>query len=170
MRGCTRSALDGVTLRAVEERDLEFLYRVYAASREWEMAVVPWGEADGEAFLRAQFRLQHAHYQAHYPNARFDVICGHGAPIGRLYVAPMEHEVRLMDIALLPEQRGRGIGGALIRDVMSEAKRNGRFVSLHVEPDNPARRLYARLGFVEVEQVGVYRLMHWHALSGSDRC
>ena len=75
-----------------------------------------------------------------------------------------------MDIALVPERRGRGIGGALIRDVMTEAGRSGRFVSLHVEPENPARHLYVRLGFVDVEQVGVYLLMHWHALSGGDRC
>ena len=155
-------ALEGVALRPFEEADLEFLYRVYAASRAREMALLPqWSEADKEAFLRDQFRLQHAHYQEHYPHARFDVVSEHDVMIGRLYVALMEDEIRLMDIALMPERRNRGIGAALIQEVMAEASGSGRCVSLHVEPDNPARRLYVRLGFVDAEQVGVYMLMHW---------
>lgn len=162
--GAGGSALEGVTLRAVEDRGLEFLYQVYAASRQREMAqLVACSEAEKQSFLRSQFQLQQMHYRTHYPNARFDVIGMDGVPVGRLYVAPMEHEIRLMDIALLPQWRGRGIGGALIRNIMSEASRAGRYLSLHVEPDNPARRLYARLGFIAIEQVGIHVLMHWHA-------
>jgi ribosomal protein S18 acetylase RimI-like enzyme len=162
--GPRESALEGVTLRAFGERDLEFLYRVYAASRDREIVLLAhWSEAEQQTFLRDQFRLQHTHYQKHYPNARFDLICAQGADIGRLYVASTTNEIRLMDIALLPERRGRGIGSALIREVMAEASSGGRPVSLHVEPDNPARRLYTRLGFVDVEQVGAYTRMRWPA-------
>ena len=158
-----------VTLRAFEDRDLDFLTRVYAASRDREMALLPhWTELAKQAFLQEQFRLQHRYYQAHYPLARFDVILDYGEAIGRLYVAPMESEVRLMDIALLPERRNGGIGGALIREVMTEANRSGHFVSLHVEPDNPARRLYTRLGFIHVEIVGAYTLMHWRGDGAPD--
>lgn len=153
---------DGVTLRAFHEGDLEFLYRVYAASREHEMALlVDWTAAMKEAFLRDQFRLQHHHYQTHYPDASYDVIEKQEEPIGRFYVARMANEVRVMDIALLPDHRGRGIGSALMRELLDEAGRARKFVSLHVENENPAKRLYERLGFIEAGEVGCYELMHW---------
>ncbi len=66
-----------------------------------------------------------------------------------------------MDIALLPEHRGRGIGTRLVQDVLDEARASGRSVSLHVEETNPAKRLYERMGFVDVEDRGVYILMEW---------
>jgi GNAT superfamily N-acetyltransferase len=155
----------GVTLRAASdsgpESDIEFLCRVYAFSRADEMAIVPWSEARKDAFLRSQFELQHHHYHHHYPDARYDLICEGGRAIGRYYVQPMKREIRIMDIALLPEHRGRGIGTRLVQDVLDEAEQSRRFVSLHVEESNPAMRLYQRMGFAAVEDVGVYKLMHW---------
>jgi ribosomal protein S18 acetylase RimI-like enzyme len=155
----------GVTLRPARnsgpENDLEFLCRVYAAARAEELAVVPWSEAEKAAFLKSQFELQHDHYHSNYPDARYDLICEAGRPIGRYYVEPMQNEIRIMDIALLPEHRGRGIGRRLVQDVLDEAARSRRFVSLHVEAENPAKRLYERMGFAVVTDVGVYELMHW---------
>ena len=161
-----------VTLRparnGVEEPDcdLEFLLRVYASARADEMSLVPWSVAEQEAFLRSQFTLQHGHYHAHYAGARFDVICKRGRDVGRYYVDPTEREIRIMDIALLPEHRGRGIGTRLVQDVLDEARASGRSVSLHVEETNPAKRLYERMGFVDVEDRGVYMLMEWRAEAG----
>ena len=59
-----------------------------------------------------------------------------------------------MDIALLPEYRGRGIGTALLEELLVEADATGRRVTIHVERFNPARRLYERLGFVEAGDPG----------------
>lgn len=157
-----RVALPGVTLRPCGEADLPFLYRVYAASRAAEMALLPdWSVAQQEAFLHFQFEAQHRHYREHYPDARYDLILAGDEAIGRLYVARMRHEIRLMDIALLPAYRGRGVGSTLIEDLLREAAGSRRFVSLHVEAANPARRLYQRLGFVDYADVGFYKLMHW---------
>jgi predicted GNAT family acetyltransferase len=90
-----------------------------------------------------------------------------GQRIGRLYVAELEAEqkaeLRLMDVALLPEYRNRGMGGALVRELLDEAAAAGRLVSLHVEENNPARRLYQRLGFRDVDDVSFYKLMQWEA-------
>ncbi len=161
-----------VTLRparnGVEESecDLEFLLRVYASARADEMSRVPWSVAEKEAFLRSQFTLQHEHYHAHYAGARFDVICEGGRDVGRYYVDLTEREIRIMDIALLPEHRGRGIGTRLVQDVLDEARASVRSVSLHVEETNPAKRLYERMGFVDVEDRGVYMLMEWRAAAG----
>jgi ribosomal protein S18 acetylase RimI-like enzyme len=152
----------GTALRKFRESDLEFLYRVYASTRADEMAmIVDWSRVQKEAFLRSQFQAQHRYYQENYPNASYDIIVNHGRDIGRFYVERMNNEIRIMDIALLPEERNRGLGRALMQAVLDEAVRTRRFVSLHVEERNPAMRLYKRMGFMIVGEVSFYKLMHW---------
>jgi ribosomal protein S18 acetylase RimI-like enzyme len=147
-----------VTLRPVDEHDDRFLRRLYAALREDEFRLVAWDDTRTQAFLRQQFDAQDAHYRT-YDNARFDVIEVDSEPAGRLYVARWEDEIRIMDIALLPEYRGKGIGTQLLRKLLDECARTGRRVSIHVEKNNPALSLYVRLGFVPVRDRGVYLLM-----------
>ena len=84
-----------------------------------------------------------------------------GRPVGRLYVDRAPGELRIIDISLVPELRGRGIGGALIAALQREAADVGAVVRLHVELHNRAARLYERLGFVPVGEPGVYRRMEW---------
>ena len=151
-----------VSLRAIQPEDAGFLLRVYSASREDEMAqVVHWSDEQKADFLRGQFELQHRHYQEYYPDAEFSVVMAGDREIGRLYVDRWADEIRLMDIALLPEFRNRGIGGALMRDLLAEAEREGKLLSCHVEEANPAKRLYERLGFVVAGEHTFYKLMHW---------
>ena len=148
-----------IALRPVESGDEQFLYRVYASTREAELAQVGWGEAQKAAFLRMQFDAQSSYYREHYGEATFDVILSGGLPAGRLYVARWPEEIRIVDIALLPQHRNAGIGGALLGGLLSESEASGRPLSIHVERFNPALRLYARLGFDVVEDKGVYLLM-----------
>ncbi len=162
----------GVTLRPARsegpDNDLAFLRAVYAASRAEELKqAIGWSAAQKAAFLTSQFEAQHSHYHSYFPNARYDVIYRGEKAVGRYYVAALEGELRVMDIALLPEERGRGIGERLIRDLLDEASRSSCFVSLHVEENNRAKRLYERLGFAEVEDQGVYKLMHWRPVQAN---
>jgi ribosomal protein S18 acetylase RimI-like enzyme len=150
-----------VTLRSITQDDLEFLYRVYASTREEELAVTGWSDEQKEEFLRMQFGAQHDHYQKHFPDAKYDVIVAGETPIGRLYVDRREDEIRIIDIALLTEHRGAGVGGGLVRQLIDEAAATGKPVRIHVERENPAMRLYERLGFKKIEDVGVYDLMEW---------
>ena len=150
-----------MTLRPVTEADREFLLSVYASTREDELAQVAWEEGAKEAFLEHQFSAQDHHYRANYPGATLDVIEVDGEPAGRLYVHRGEDEIRIMDIALAPPFRGRGIGTGLLRGLMTEAAASGRTLSIHVEVNNPARRLYERLGFEPAGEHGVYVLMRW---------
>lgn len=159
--GWLRAAGAGLTFRRIAEADLPFLARLYASTRKDELAVMPWSDAQKAAFLDMQFRAQHAHYQQHYPDADWLVTMRGGADIGRLYIERWPTRHCLIDIAFLPEHRGRGLGEALLRDVMDEAAAAGRDVSIHVEKFNPAMRLYRRLGFVTEEDKGVYDLMRW---------
>ena len=148
-----------VDLRPIRPDDEAFLYRVFAGTREPEMALLGWNEEQKTAFLWMQFQAQHRYYQEHFPAASFDLIVRDNAPVGRLYVDRRDDEIRVIDIALLPEHRRAGIGGALLRDLLAEADRAGKPVRIHVERNNPALRLYERLGFVRIGDTGVYYLM-----------
>lgn len=141
--------------------DDEFLFNVYASTRAEELAVVDWGEPQKEAFVRQQFAAQHQWYTEQYDGASLDVVEVDGRPAGRLYVARWAEEIRIMDIALLPEHRGAGAGTALLRDLMAEAEAAGKKLTIHVERFNPALRLYSRLGFTLTEDKGVYLLLAW---------
>ncbi|HEX8274386.1 MAG TPA: N-acetyltransferase [Longimicrobiaceae bacterium] len=148
-----------VKLRPVRDDDLEFLFRVYAGTREEELAPVPWSAEQKEAFLRMQFDAQHAYYQEHYAGTDFAVVLADGEPVGRLYLARWTREHRIVDIAILPAHRNRGLGSELLRRILEEADGARKPVSIHVEMHNPVRRLYDRLGFVPVEERGMYLLM-----------
>lgn len=154
--------MNGLTFRPIRPEDHDFLHRLYASTREEELAtVVDWTAEQKAAFVRQQFEAQHRHYQTYYPEASFDLVLLDGEPVGRLYVARWTREIRLVDIALVPAARGRGLGTALLRDLLAEGERSGKAVSIHVERFNPALRLYRRLGFREIEEKGPYFLMEW---------
>ncbi len=146
-------------LRSIHSEDREFLFRVYAGTRAEELALTNWDQAQKQAFLTQQFEAQHHHYQTHYQGAQFDLILLDGQPIGRLYVARWREEIRIMDIALLPDYRNRGIGSGLLRDLLEEAAVTGKRLTIHVERYNPALRLYRRVGFEPVGETGVYLLL-----------
>jgi ribosomal protein S18 acetylase RimI-like enzyme len=147
------------SLRPVSDADRAFLVELYASTREQELAQVAWDDGTKRAFVEHQFTAQDAHYRANYPGATLDVIELDGIPAGRLYVHRGESDIRIMDIALAPSFRGRGIGTSLLRGLMEEADASGRKLSIHVEMNNPARSLYDRLGFRPAGEHGVYVLM-----------
>jgi ribosomal protein S18 acetylase RimI-like enzyme len=150
-----------VSLRPITPEDESFLAGVYASTRADELAVTGWSEEDKAVFCRRQFDAQAAHYRENYPGALFQVIERDGVSIGRLYVAHWEREIRIVDISLLPEARGTGIGTKLLRDLQEEARLPGKTLTIHVERFNRALQLYHRLGFEQVEDKGVYLLLQW---------
>jgi GNAT superfamily N-acetyltransferase len=149
-------AAPDVALRPATPDDYAFLERVYVSTREEELAPVPWTAEQKRTFLAQQFAAQSAHYAKHYPDASFEVVLVDGEPAGRLIVARWEGEIRIVDVALLPEHRGRGIGAGLIRPLLDEADAAGLKVTINVERMNPAQRLYERLGFAPAAEDGVY--------------
>jgi GNAT superfamily N-acetyltransferase len=153
------AATSGVELRPVEPQDHEFLVAVFRTTREEELALTTWSETEKAAFVDAQFRAQDVHYREMYPGGRFLVVTRDSAPVGRLSVARLADEMRVIDIALVPEARGQGIGSSLLAAVTAEADGAGLPVRLHVEPWSPAKRLYERLGFETIEVRGFHELM-----------
>nr|WP_256558039.1 GNAT family N-acetyltransferase [Marinobacterium sedimentorum] len=111
-------------------------------------------------FLRQQFQLQLNYYQEHFPDGEFWLIEQEGRAIGRLYLSWGKTTLQLIDIALLPELRGTGLGSRLLNEVLARTDASGLAVTLHVESQNPAVRLYQRLGFDIVADKDVYLEMH----------
>jgi ribosomal protein S18 acetylase RimI-like enzyme len=151
----------GLRFRHVVDADYPFLNTLYADTRAAEMALVSWSEDEKAKFLASQFALQDKHYRNVYRNADFLVVEQQDRPIGRVYVNRSDREIRLMEITLVPESRNRGLGSALLHELMDEARSVGAQLTLHIEPHNPAQRLYRRLGFYLIENRGAYDFLGW---------
>lgn len=152
----------GFALRPAEIEDEAFLFELYASTREEEISAWGWDEAQKQAFLGLQFRGQQQHYRLAYEGADHHIIMIDSQSAGRLMVLRTEKEIRLVDISLLFEHQGKGIGTVLIRDLQREASESGKPVRLHVERFNRAARFYERLGFVVIEDRGTHFFMEWN--------
>ena len=150
-----------ITFRLVRDEDRLFLAGLYFSTRAEEMAMVPWTPEQKAQFLMMQFEAQSAHYADQYDSNGFFIIERDGEPVGRIYKERQDGDIHLIDISLIPEVRGGGLGTQLLREVLDEAAADGLTVSIYVEHYNPAKRLYHRLGFKEISENGVYHLMKW---------
>lgn len=157
----TGSLAQAVQLRPIQPEDRAFLYRVYGSTRTSEMDFLDWNDTQKQAFLTMQFNAQHQYYASQFPNAHFEILELNNEAIGRLYTDRRQHEIHIVDITLLPEFRGQGIGSALLQMLLGEATAINKCVSIHVEQLNPAMRLYKRLGFRMVQDDGIYKQMEW---------
>lgn len=159
----TTSALsrDAVTYRPALPEDVPFLRYLYGTTREQELRMLPWTDEQKAQFVDQQFSSQKSHYEEFYPECEFLVMETEGRPIGRLYIDRRPQEIEIIDIALLPEYRGHGLGWVLLEEILAEVRGTSRRVLIYVENFNPARHLYDRLGFRHIDTNGVYHLMEW---------
>lgn len=153
--------MEAVRLRPIGDDDQAFLLAVYGATRAQEVAQTGWDAQTAARFVRMQFDAQHAHYRQHHPHGTFDLVLYKDHPAGRLYVSRGAERIHVVDIALLPPYQNHGIGTTLMRQLMDEARRDGKHVTIHVEINNPALAWYQRLGFTEISSAGFHRLMRW---------
>jgi ribosomal protein S18 acetylase RimI-like enzyme len=162
MAGWDSTAAGGsrLRLRPIRSEDAAFLLEVYGSTRAEELDLTDWDTAARATFVQMQFTAQHVHYTTHYPDARYEIITLDGADIGRLYVRRTRSDIELMDIALLPAYRNRGLGSQILQTLLDEASAAGHAVTLYVEANNPcARAWYERHGFVEVSSSSVHTFM-----------
>lgn len=167
----------GLALRPATLADIAFLMRLYAGFRAAEMLMVPWPAEQKRAFLADQFGLQHRHFTRHHPAADFWLVIreeapGMAEPIGRLYLERRLPVWRIVDIGLLPDARGQGLGGALLDWVQRSAIAAGaRGVALNVSVQNPrARALYLRIGFIDHgDEQAMHQPMLWRTPEAASR-
>jgi GNAT superfamily N-acetyltransferase len=156
---------DGLSLRKADERDRPFQRAVFGTARRDAQLLAQWPGRD--ALYDSQFELQSRHFAGAFPEADVLIVERDGVPIGRLILDRAKAVWWVVDIALMPAARGKGIGTALLRQIQDAARVTGaKSVGLHVELGNPAHALYARLGFTEIEsESGLHAAMIWTAPS-----
>ncbi len=150
-----------VSLRPERDDDRDFRYRLFCDSRQPEFALLLPPDVFRQVMAH-QFQAQTVSYQAQFPQARFDIIELAGRPIGRIIVDRRGDRLHIVDQAIIPELRGRGIGSAIMRALMDEAAARRVPVTLQVASSNdPSMRLYVRLGFVPTETASLYIELAW---------
>jgi ribosomal protein S18 acetylase RimI-like enzyme len=145
-----------ISLRPVLPGDREFLFQLYASTREEEFSALDWSATQLETFLQMQFASQQQWYATAYPRAEQQIVLLDAAPIGRMIVDTGENATTLVDISLLPVHRNRGIGGLLLRGLLERCCAARTKAKLQVLKKNPAARLYERLGFVKTGEDDMY--------------
>jgi ribosomal protein S18 acetylase RimI-like enzyme len=156
-----------VSLRPEQPGDEGLLFDVYASTREEELALTNWDEPMRHAFLNQQFNAMRQGYRSLFPSGEFSIIELDGKPAGRMVINRGAMEIRVVDLALLPAHRNRGIGTFLMRQVCTEAANAGKPVRLCVLKNNRALRCYERLGFAKTGELGVYDELEWRPAAGA---
>jgi ribosomal protein S18 acetylase RimI-like enzyme len=151
-----------IILRSVQAADDQFVSEVYSSSREQEMALVPWNDAQREAFLRMQCAAQISHYQKHHPKAEHSIVLVDGMPVGRVYIDRAEEKIEILDLTILTAHRGKGAGSYILKQLQEESRETGKPLNIYVESFNPSLALFERLGFKKNSEEGIHFLMEWN--------
>lgn len=150
-------------LRPALPADIDFEHQLYASTRD---DLRPLGPEVFDGLVGMQFRAQSMSLRLDHPQADRKIVIVEDTPAGRLIVDGSGEHIEVIDVALLPEFRGQGIGTSILRGVLAHADGVGRAVRLHVEKQSRAVRLYERLGFVISADVGMYFSMARGLASG----
>jgi GNAT superfamily N-acetyltransferase len=165
MSTCNESSVQDqsfqIKLRPARPDDDRFVFELYSTTREEEIATLGLDPTQRDMFLKLQFTAQQRHYDIAFPEGENRIILCGDCPIGRILVFRSKREIRLVDIALMPEHRGSGIGASLIGDLCDEARARDKPVTLHVTKTNRAAHLYERLGFKITGETGAHYKMEW---------
>ncbi|MGO9261742.1 MAG: N-acetyltransferase family protein [Bryobacteraceae bacterium] len=153
-----------ISLRPEETGDEPFLRRLITATITQELGADWWPEPMRSHLLGIQYSARRQSIRDRFPAGQSGIVLVDGAEAGWLYVAKLEDEIRLVEIMLLEEHRGKGAGTELIRQVIETA--GNRPVRLSVNVMNTgAARLYERLGFRRIGGDDVQQLMEYSAVA-----
>jgi ribosomal protein S18 acetylase RimI-like enzyme len=126
--------------------DLGFLEDVFLRAMRAHITAARgfWDEAKERKQFREQLQLEHTRIIEHDGNS-----------IGFFMKLERGQSLELHTLCIAPEYQGRGIGTAVIRQIVSDAQGHGREVLLSIlKPNTSARALYERLGFVVIGETG----------------
>jgi len=151
-----------LAVRPALPQDEIFLYELYSAIRGPEFALAPITAQQREHLIRIQFRGQMSAYAQMYPNSCYHIVLLDGKPAGRLWVAPGDGELHLVDIAVHPSLQSKGIGTVLIQRLQQEAIRARLPIRCSVFRFNPGSlRFHRRQGFHIVREDQMYFYLEW---------
>lgn len=124
-------------LRPATKSDLDFCWPIYRdAMKPLTEAVSPWNEAAQQKVVEQAVA-----------DAGTSILRQAGADVGWVQVEETRHAVQLRQIFVLSAVRNRGLGTSFLSWMKERAERKRKDLTLDVMSNNPARRLYDRLGF-----------------------
>jgi ribosomal protein S18 acetylase RimI-like enzyme len=155
-----------LAVRPALPQDEIFLYDLYSAVRGPEFALAPVTPAQREHLIRMQFHAQMSAYTYTYPNSCYHVVLLDSKPVGRLWVAPQDDELHLVDIAVHPSLQRKGIGTVLIRRLQEEAAKARLPIRCCVFRFNPGSlTFHQRLGFTILREDQMHYYMEWRSVA-----
>lgn len=155
-------SLNMIAVRPEQPQDEVFLFELYASTRQEELDAWNWPPEMRSAFLTLQFKASQGYRQA-FPDAEFQIVQFNGVKAGRMIVHRTPEELRIVNIALLPQFRNSGIGSALLQKNFDEAAATKKPLRLRVLKGSRAVRFYERLGFVKTGETELHLEMTWRA-------
>ncbi len=155
------SSPESITTRSAQPEDQSFLIKLYKSSRGDDLRGLGWDENRISEFLEMQYTAQQNLYNGEDDEATDELILLGNEPIGRLMIQLRPHENRLIDLALLPDYRERGLGTHLIQRLQESARIERKPLRLQVIRFNRAVSLFERLGFVRTSETGSHFQMEW---------
>jgi ribosomal protein S18 acetylase RimI-like enzyme len=153
--------LDPIGLRPATPEDSAFLFSVYRSSRLDDLTTLNWTGEQIEDFLAKQYEAQERFCKNDYPHAEELIVLRAGDPVGQMMIERGEREIRMVDLALLPEHRNAGIGTYLIGRLLADAEKSGSSFRVQVMRSNAAVGLFERLGLVRTGETGSHYQLEW---------
>ena len=157
------ASLNSIRLRAATPKDEAFLLKLYESSRGDDLRELGWDEKRISEFLEMQYEAQQRFFESEYKRAANQIVLQEDNLLGRLLVDRREHEIRCIDVALLPEYRNAGIGTFLLRQLQEEANRGRKPLRVQIIRFSRAVNLLERLGFARTSETGTHFQMEWMA-------
>lgn len=154
-----------LVIRLATDQDTSVVFNIFGGTRS-EFGHLGWEQSQLDCFLRQQFDFQQRGYASTYPHATTEIIVVDGVTCGYQLVDRSGPEVVLVEVAVSPDFRGRGVGSKVLELLLESARRCKQDVVLNVRTDNPAQSLYERFGFSAVGEHGFYRSMRWESSFG----
>lgn len=152
---------EGLALRPETAHDADFLAILFRSTRD-DLLQLSLPEEMLDHLMAMQFNAQQNSYRQHFPGAKFSVIEKSGEPIGHLVVDDGDAVIRLVFIALLPQERKHGYGRRLLRALQASAASAQKSLTLSVSTLNlEAKRLYLSLDFQISHAAGANLEMIW---------
>ena len=129
---------NAISIRTAKQEDLKFLFALHCSTM-YDYIEATWGWEEG---------WQQNYFREHFQPENNQIIVLKGHDIGRVEVEYKKEAVHICNIQILPEYQNKGIGSFIILEIIGQAQRQRRPVTLQVLKVNPARQFYERLGFV----------------------
>lgn len=146
---------------AATEADDEFMIALFASTQD-DLRLLDLDDSVLQTLLQQQFRAQSISYKNDFPDAEYFLIEVEGDRAGRLILDTRDSHIRIVDLALTPQVRGKGYGTQLLNGLKQLANERQLPLILSVRMDNSrARSLYARLGFTLLREHGIHHELVW---------